>query len=815
MKKKKHHAPAAAEPRPQPLDGATPFDRAWLAIGLMALAVVAVFGRALFTGQMVYGSDFMAGGYMTRAYIVSAIRASGAAPLWYSSIYGGVPLTSVGSIAGDYWYPLLWPLYQLALAPERIALLGYCLHLLLAGAGTYLFLRSRRIGGAAALIAGTAYMFTGSVVSLVFAGHDAKIIVSALLPWLLLFIGRTVDTRKLLWALAAGLVVGLALMSPHVQMSYYLLLAGLLYAAALIYARFTAQRSWRAVAVSAGLGAVILAVGFGIYAVQALTLQQYLAQSPRGRSRGYDYAASYSMPPEETIDAVWPEFSGLVDNATDQSPTRWYWGRRDLKLHTEYVGVVPVLLALLGLLYSRRKRLKLFLALLAAAALIVAWGGFTPLYHLVYSLVPLMSKFRSPAMIFNTAAFAAAGLAALGVQALVDGAPGRRLTAGLGIAAGGLLLFGVVFSAAKDGITQLLEAFAAKGWGAQALWNSYPEMVTGYWIAFVLLLAGALLVWLLARRKLPLTWWTAAAALVIFLELWRVDSHFIKLVPPPDQYFAKDEVVSALQKDHGLYRVWPLQVHQSGNYLTLFGLQTVGGEHPNPLRRYNEFVGAAEGRTLPDFHNLVQYPRFLDILGVKYLLMQSPVNHPDFVLSDSCYGGQVRIYRNTKALPRAWLAGSCEVIAADDRILARMQRPDFDPARTVVLERQPAGFSGDAGRAAKPAGTDSAVIEQYQPNVVAVAVRTAAPALLVLTDNFYPAWHAYVDGQLAECYRADYTFRAVAVPAGSHRVEFRYESRVYRSGLLISVLSLIAACAGIAALAFREIAVRKAVPRAS
>ncbi|MRR10274.1 hypothetical protein EG831_09435, partial [bacterium] len=433
--RKKRTKPSDAAVPVSPLVPASLFDRWYVAFGLMAVAVLAFFGRALFSDRMLFGTDFIAGGYMTRAYIIDGIREFGAAPLWYAGLYGGVPLTSVGSIAGDYWYPLLWPLYQLALAPHKIVVVGYALHTLLAGIGTYLFLRGWKLAGAAALVAGIAYMFTGSVVSLVYAGHDAKIIVSALLPWLLLFIGNTVATRRLLWALCGGLVVGLALMSPHVQMTYYLLLAGLCYAAGLIVVRFRRERNWRTVALIAGLGGVMLAAGFAIYAVQGLTLRDYLEFSPRGEDKGYAYATSYSMPPEETINAVWPEFSGLLDAGSDERPTRWYWGRRDLKLHTEYVGVIPALLALIGLWYSRRRKLKWFLAGLGGFALVVAFGGFTPLYHAVYSLIPMMSKFRSPAMIFNTFAFAAAALAALGVQALIAGDCAKKLPLRLAVAA--------------------------------------------------------------------------------------------------------------------------------------------------------------------------------------------------------------------------------------------------------------------------------------------------------------------------------------------------------------------------------------------
>ncbi|MDO9067669.1 MAG: YfhO family protein [Deltaproteobacteria bacterium] len=800
MKKKQNFKGTPATTTPV-LAGRDPLNNPWMVAGLLLALSLLFFNRALFSGLMLFGSDFVAGGYMTRSLIVESIKQFGTVPLWDPQIYGGVPLVSVGTMSGDYWYFPMTVLYWLKLAPEKIVVFSYFIHVLLAGIGTYLFLRAKRFSGTASFISAVGYMFTGSMVSLIYAGHDAKIAVSALLPWLLLFIDKTVGARKILWALLAGLVIGLALMSPHVQMSYYLLLAGFFFALARIYQNYRAEKNRNDILKTLSLGLVMLAAGFSLYAVQALTLQDYIKFSARGQDKGYAYATSYSMPPEETINIVWPEFSGMIDKDSGERPTHWYWGRRDLKLHTEYVGVIPFLLALLGLFYSKRKKLKLFFILFGVFALIVAFGGYTPLYFFVYYLIPGMSKFRSPAMIFNLFSFAVTVLAAAGVQALMDGQSGKKLFRNLLIGLGSVLLLGFVFTGAKEGMTSMLSGFAARGWGAQALWQSYGEMVKGYWIAFVILLLGTLLVWLLAKRKVPLAWWTVMAGLLIFAEMWRVDAKFMKVVSPAD-YFSKDEVVRVLERDKTLYRVMPLQVHQSGNYLKLFNVQTVGGESPNPLRRYNEFVGMNAQRLLPDFHNILDMNglNFMSILGVKYFLLQQPLNHPDFTVYDSCYGGQVKIYQYKKALPRAWLAGKYEVITKEAGILDRIKQPDFDPANTVILEEQPEGFI-PAGQ-----GQGGVVIDEYQPNQIKLTVETSTPAIMVMSENHYPAWQAYLDGQPVKTYRADYTFRAVAVPAGKHNVEFKYQSKPFNTGLAISLISALLVMLGIIGLGVWELA---------
>lgn len=788
MRKGRESKRAEKQLAPSPA-GNGPLDRPWKALAaLLALGLIA-FNRALLPGTMLFGTDYVAGAHMSREFAREVVGRLHQIPLWYSAVYGGIPY--VDAVAGDLFYPSSM-LLRLFMSANQMTAWNYFLHLLLAGAGVYLFLRSLRLSGAASFLAGLAYMFTGSVASLMYAGHDAKIMVSALLPWLLLAIDRSSRTRKLVWGLLGGVVIGLALLSPHVQMSYYLLLAGFLYGLARMWVLWRDGRQKSNILRLAGLGLVMLAVGFGLYAVQALPLQYYLKFSPRGQDKGYAFATSYSMPPEEVVNTFWPEFSGLVDKDSDQGPTHLYWGRRDLKLHTEYVGVLPVLLAVIGIAYSRRKRLKLFLCGLGAFALIVAFGGFTPLYYLVYYLIPGMSKFRSPAMIFNIAAFSIIGLSALGAESLLDGTEKPRLKKALMIALGAGLLFGLVFSAAKEGMVNLLSAFAARGWGQQTLWSSYPYMVKGYWLAYLLFLAGAVLIWLLIGRRIKPQIWAVLVGLLVFLELWRVDARFMKVVSP-DDYFSKDQVVESLLRDQDLYRVWPLQVHQQGNYLTLFGLQTVGGEHPNPLRRYNELVGTDPKRLLPDFHNLLQSPQLLNLLNVKYLLMQQPIDLPQFILQDSVYGGRVKIYRNTAALPRAWLVGSCEVVADDKAIIERLKSPSFDPRATLVLEQAPEGFASQG----QPQGR--AEVEYYRPNEVKLKVESDRPALLVMGDNWYPAWRATVDGNPAPVYRADYTFRAVPVPAGKHVVEFRYRSPVFETGRALSLATALLTVLGIAA----------------
>ena len=80
----------------------------------------------------------------------------------------------------------------------------------------------------------------------------------------------------------------------------------------------------------------------------------------------------------------------------------------------------------------------------------------------------------------------------------------------------------------------------------------------------------------------------------------------------------------------------------------------------------------------------------------------------------------------------------------------------------------------------------------FTPNNIKIDAKVNTQCLLVLSEAYYPiGWRAYVDGKETEIYRADYSFRAIVVPEGEHKVIFSYQPRSFRLGLLISLGSLV------------------------
>ncbi|HVS21342.1 MAG TPA: YfhO family protein [Pyrinomonadaceae bacterium] len=148
----------------------------------------------------------------------------------------------------------------------------------------------------------------------------------------------------------------------------------------------------------------------------------------------------------------------------------------------------------------------------------------------------------------------------------------------------------------------------------------------------------------------------------------------------------------------------------------------------------------------------------------------------------------VDIYENARTLPRAWLASDARVLdeSAMLEVIRTGKLPDgskWEPLRTVLVEAAPANF------AAATRSEGHAEITRYEPNEVDLKTEAGAASILVLSENHYPGWRAYVDGWRVDVMRVDYNLRGVMVPAGKHNVTFAYWPKSVMIGLLISLLT--------------------------
>jgi len=156
---------------------------------------------------------------------------------------------------------------------------------------------------------------------------------------------------------------------------------------------------------------------------------------------------------------------------------------------------------------------------------------------------------------------------------------------------------------------------------------------------------------------------------------------------------------------------------------------------------------------------------------------------------------QADVYENARALPRAWLASEARALGeqATLEVIRKGRLPEgasWEPLRTALVESEPAERTGGAaGESAAAEAEGQAEITRYEPNRVDVRTKAGGASVLVLSENHYPGWRAYLDGRSVGVLRVDYNLRGVYVPAGEHEVQFVYRPKSVYFGLLVSLLA--------------------------
>jgi hypothetical protein len=186
------------------------------------------------------------------------------------------------------------------------------------------------------------------------------------------------------------------------------------------------------------------------------------------------------------------------------------------------------------------------------------------------------------------------------------------------------------------------------------------------------------------------------------------------------------------------------------------------------------------------------YPLRRDLIQIESTSPETEGSRPRNEQSDRwkllAQARHINIYENTRVLPRSWLVSDARVL--DENALLQVIRtgllPDgskWDPLRTALVEadlENPLAGAAEAGRAE---------IITYEPNRVNLQTHSSGNSILVLSENDYPGWRVYIDGQARDVLRVNYGLRGVAIPAGEHQVSFVYRPWSVMGGLLLSLLT--------------------------
>ena len=761
-----------------PEAGFTPRHPTLLALGVLCVGVILLcypmLGGSFLGGQ---NSDQTWTGIPFRFFWASEFHRTGHIPLWNPYMFGGLPF--VGAMHGDIFYPTSF--LRLLLSPDTVLNIVFALHLVLAGVFTYVFLRTLGITWTASVTGGLAYQLSGIVASLVSPGHDGKMAVSALLPLLLVGLLLGIRKRRLEGFGLVALIVGLDLLSPQLQMTQYSLILAGLFTLWLCFRdpERPADAQWRWMAL--GLAALAVVVGFGVAMIQLLPFIKYAPYAARTvGQQGWTYATSWAMPPENIVDWLVPTFTGILDK---------YWGSNFAKLHSEYVGAATLALAAVGLANARRRRLVWFLGGAGALFLLVALGGHTPFYRLWYALVPGVRVTRAAGMAFFIPTFVFACFAAFGVERLERG-EGAKVLRGVAIAAAVLLLLGA--SGALGGLARSLASDqtaqqAAANAGAIALGAIGSALVLAA-VAGLGLAAG--------QGKVDARALAALILVVVGGDLFVNARRFFVWSPPMARLYADDDITRRLEATPAPYHALDFPVEYGGGvYPTAFLMEkripNVFGHHGNELNAYDQLWG---GKGV--WANAGN-PRLFDLLAVRFLVApvsaQVPGYHFIARVAHTPSGRDGFLYEADTVPPYARVVPAAVKVPAD-RIVPTLLDPRLDPDRLVLLPPD-APVATPRLDSLPRAMASRAAASSWEPGAMTVKLDPAPEhdAWLVVSENWYPDWHATVDGRPAEVVRGQQTLITVPVPRGAHEVRLWFSSASYTTGKGISFASLGAA----------------------
>jgi hypothetical protein len=402
--------PARRDRPSHPSPAASGGREAWLWVAGLLVIVSLSVSDGLLASVVPYERDTTVFYFPLMSWAAQRLH-QGELPLWTPQVFGGYPIFADGEI-GLAYPPLLLAL--LVLQPDRAFVVLRLLHLLIATVGTFALARAWRLPYSSAVLAGVVFALGSFLQAQIH--HENIVRTASWLPLILAVIERALRSvgwrTQLRWTMLAALPLGLAGLGLHSQMLAIDLLvlaayAGVRWAVGPLNGLGSARVGLGRLVGVARVCAPVGALGLGLAAVQLVPLIELAGFSRRGNGIPYSESAAYSLTFYGLVQAIFPYvFRG---------PNNQQWG---LWTHWEsylYVGLVPLILAIVALVCVRRREVLAW-GVLGGLGLILALGQYSPLnLHYLLWLLPGVSGLRAPGRFTVVVVLAGGMLAAYGL----------------------------------------------------------------------------------------------------------------------------------------------------------------------------------------------------------------------------------------------------------------------------------------------------------------------------------------------------------------------------------------------------------------
>ncbi|MBO7566027.1 MAG: YfhO family protein [Bacteroidales bacterium] len=765
-------------------------------------------------------------------------QTSGEYSAWTNSMFGGMPAYQIKSPESFNIHLMLQRFLHLFLPYSTMAI--FFVYLL----GFYLLLTSLKFKQGIAIIGAMVFALSSYNIIIIAAGHITKCYAIAYMAPVLAGIIHIFNKKYVLGFFMTTFALGIEIACNHPQILYYLaILCGVFYIWKAIEAfrtkkgeeaeeKISGKDFGKATAIAAI--AVVFAVLPNItnlwttweYGKFSTRSQSELTSHQQSSGLDKDYAMAWSYGVKESFNMMIPDFKGGAStdiesynqNALSSSTNRqleplvrqWgsYWGEQPFTSGPVYVGAVIIFLFVLGMFIVNNSA-KWWMLAATILSLLMSWGkNFEFFNDIMFDYFPLYNKFRSVSMALVIAQVCIPFLAMIAIKELTDKKEDykfnkKKIYWASGITAGICLIFAIFPSLSGDFIS------TSDNVQWNRLTNTYTELTnmkdpffsdltsvrkqilsSDAWRSLVFILIAAALVMLYVNKILKSKALIIAIGVVAVFDLWTVDVRYLS----SKDYHNSIEVSNMLRptladefimKDTDPnYRVLNLTANVFNDARTSYFHKSIGGYHGAKMRRYQEFIDTLLGPTVDyamqlasrdraQFENFVKSSQALNMLNTKHIIL-----------------GPTEPYVNLNTFGNAWFVNKFVIVENADQEISSLNKNDL--SKTAIINKNK--FEDYMAKLPKDQiyaeDSSAIVLTEYKPNHITYEARAFRDRLAVFSEIYYPkGWQAYIDGQPAEHINADYILRAMVIPQGDHRIEFKFDPASVRVGKIIAAVA--------------------------
>jgi hypothetical protein len=789
------------------------------AIVIFFLISLLYFVPDILEGRKLSQHDIMQFKGMSKEIVDHRVK-YGEEPLWTNSMFGGMPAYLVST---EYKSNIIKRFHNF-FAPYGfrpvcfifLYLIGAFIAFLLFGINPWL-----SIAGA------IAYAFSSYFFVIIQAGHVSKVFALGYMPPIIAGVYAAFRGKALLGSMVAGLFLGLQILVNHLQITYYtliiILILGIFELINAIknrtYSSFFKPLPWLVffvlLAVGANFSNLYTTYEYGKYSIRG---KSDLSVNAENKTSGLDrdYATQYSYGLGETFTLLFPDFMGgssageLKTGSNTYtfiksqygvgqakkfiSSVPLYWGKQPQTSGPVYVGAVIVFLFLLGI-FIVKGPVKWWLFAVTLFSIVLSWGhNFNFFTNLMFDYVPGYNKFRSVTMALVMAEFAMPLLAILAVKEIISNDIPRKeflkafKYSVLGL--GGLTLIIMVISGSFDMSAPYDEQFRSQGLDelVDAIQKDRLAILRSDALRSLIFIGlTAALVYFAYLKKIKFSVLIATLSLLILADMWPVDKRYLNskdfVTKKEDKNLFNPSTADMLilkDKDPN-FKVLNLSISPLQDATTSYFHKSLGGYHGAKLRRYQELYDHAIEKDIMSLYNTLQKrPTVQTVDSTMATLTALNMLNTRYII----YDPEAPPLVNKSELGNAWFIKDIKTVANADEEIAAIS--SFSPSNLAVVDKRFSplieGFSPVYDSTAKISLTE------YRANYLKYASTSAIEQMAVFSEIYYDkGWQAYIDGQPAPHFRADYILRAMRIPAGNHTVEFKFHPKSYFVGEKISL----------------------------